>query len=300
MNLDRYKGIIVAMNSCYDAQGEINTDAVKKLTRYLIDNGVKGLYVGGSTGEGFLQTVSERKKVLEAVAEESRREVTLIAQVGSITTQESKELARHAESLNVDAISAVPPFYYRVSEQGVESHWMHIIECTSLPFIIYNIPSTTGFTMPMNLFRRISTHDQVIGIKNTSPSTYEIQQFKEIGGKDFIVFNGPDEQYLAGRVMGADAGIGGTYGAMPEIFLKIEQEFIKNNIEEAKKWQNLANEIITEMINLPIYGVIKEIIRMRGVDCGTPRLPIEPITSVHKAAVEGLYSKIIKSVEMIS
>ncbi|SEQ45613.1 N-acetylneuraminate lyase [Virgibacillus subterraneus] len=297
MKLDKFKGIIVAMNSCYDSNGAISTHAVKKLTRFLIDKGVSGLYVGGSTGEGFLQTVNERKKVLEAVMEENAGRVTVIAQVGSISTRESMEIAQHAEGLHVDAISAVPPFYYKVSEKGAENHWMHIIESTSLPFIIYHIPLTTGFHISMNLFQRMVAHEQVIGLKITTPSSYELQQFKEVGGNDFIVFNGPDEQYLAGRIMGADAGIGGIYGAMPELFLKIEQSYTSGNLTEARKWQFIVNGIITDILKLPTYAALKEIVKLRGVDCGMPRLPIEPLTNDTYPKVEKLHKKIMEAVK---
>lgn len=289
----KFKGIFVAMNSCYGTDGEVSTQAVKKLTRFLIDKGAKGLYVGGSTGEGFLQSTDERKRVLEAVVEENCGQATVIAQVGSISTRESIELSKHAESMNVDAISAVPPFYYKVSEDGVEKHWRNIMDSTTLPFIIYHIPATTGFHMSTRLLKRMASLDQVIGVKITTASTYELQQFKSIGGNDFIVFNGPDEQYLAGRIMGADGGIGGTYGVMPELFLRIEESFLSGDILQAQKWQFVVNDIISDMLQLPIYGAIKELIKLRGIDCGVPRMPLESLSENDKPLAEKIYKKIM-------
>lgn len=291
-DLEKYKGIIVAMNSCYDASGEVNIDAVKKLTKFLVQKGVKGVYVGGSTGEGFLQSIEERKKVLEAVMETGGKELTVIAQIGAISTRDSIELAKHAELVKVDAISAVPPFYYKVSENGAEKHWEEMMKSTSLPFIIYHIPSTTGFHMSTDLLKKMIKHEQVMGIKITSPSAFELQQFKSIGGENFIVFNGPDEQYLSGRVMGADAGIGGTYGIMPELFLQIEKHYLKGDMEEAKKWQFRVNDIIADILQVPIYGALKAVLKLRGMDCGVPRMPIEPLSAQDHDKVVAIYEKI--------
>ena len=138
----------------------------------------------------------------------------------------------------------------------------------------------------------------VIGVKNSSMSTYDIQRFKAIGGERLIVFNGPDEQYISGRIMGADSGIGGTYGVMPELFLKAEEYFSNNNIEKAKEVQFTINEIIEELLSFPsLYGVAKEIVKLRGIDIGTTRLPLEPVDEFEMPRVRALYEKIISAIE---
>lgn len=289
---DHFQGVYVAMPSCYDRNGDIDPQAIERLVGYLSKSGIRGLYVGGSTGEGLLQTVQERKQVLEAVAAASKGTLQIIAHVGAITTKESVELAVHAEQVGVEAISAIPPFYYRHSEQAVKKHWMAMIEAANLPFIIYHIPSATGFALSNSLFSQMAAHEQVVGLKITTPSSYELQQFKRLGGDNFVVFNGPDEQYLAGRVMGACGGIGGTYGAMPELFVKIESCYQAGDMAEAARWQFRVNEIISDMLSVPVYAALKHIIKMRGIDIGEPRLPIEPLGQEHMAAVERMTAKI--------
>jgi N-acetylneuraminate lyase len=285
------------MNSCYDDKGRVNPNAVKQLTRFLINKGVQGVYVGGSTGEGPLQTIEERKLVLESVVAENQGEVTVIAHVGAITTEDSVQLAQHAESVGVDAISSIPPFYFPYTEAAVKSYWTAMMDSTSLPFIIYYIPSATGFIMSTKMLQEMLVHEKLMGIKMTTFSTYDLQQFKAIGGESFIVFNGPDQQYLAGRSMGASAGIGGTYGVMPELFLTIERYYSAGNNEEAQRWQFIVNEIITDIRGLGLFGSIKEIMRLRGVDCGQPRLPLPAITTEQYPAVVKVYEKIMKYVQ---
>lgn len=278
VDTEKFKGIMIALYAAYDDEGNVDPARVRKLARHYANKGVKGLYVGGSSGEGMLQTAAERKVVLEAVMEEVGGELTVIAHVGAASTRESVELAKHAEAAGADAISAVPAIYYRLSPASVERHWQEMIDSTSLPFIIYHIPQTTGFHLSADLLARMAAQDKVIGVKISSESTYELQQFKAIGGPDFLVLNGPDEQYLAGRSIGADGGIGGTYGVMPELFLKLESCYREGRMEEAKAWQFKINEIIKNLLSFPsLYGACKAVLKLQGVECGEPRLPLLPV-----------------------
>lgn len=298
-DLDAFRGIIIALYSSYDENGEINTQAVRQIARHYASVGVKGLYVGGSSGEGMLQSVEERKLVLAAVMAEVGDELTIIAHVGAPATRDSVELAKHAQEVGAHAVSAVPAIYYRLSPQSVESHWQAIIDSTSLPFIIYHIPQTTGFHLSKQLLTKMAAQDKVIGVKISAESTFELQQFKAAGGKDFLVLNGPDEQYLAGRSIGADGGIGGTYGVMPELFLKIERCYVQGNMSEAQHWQFIVNELIVELLSFPsLYGACKAILKLRGFDLGEPRMPLLPVVSeADHERIEQLNTKILTFIE---
>ncbi|MBO1004823.1 dihydrodipicolinate synthase family protein [Pseudogracilibacillus auburnensis] len=288
-DLDKFKGVFVAMYSAYDEEGNVCTDRVKNLAKYYVNTGVEGLYVGGSSGEGVLQTVEERKKMLEAVMEAVGDQLKIIVHVGANSTKESIELAVHAEKCGADAISSIPAVYYRLSEDAVENHWQQMIDSTSLPFIIYNIPQTTGFNLTQTLFKKMAAQDKVIGVKMSGESVYELQQFKANAGKEFLVFNGPDEQYLGGRIMGADGGIGGTYGVMPELFCQLDEYFKQGEIEKAQELQAAINEIITRLLSFPsLYGATKAILQLRGVETGIPRSPMLPIKDTDWAEVEKL------------
>ncbi|GIP28516.1 N-acetylneuraminate lyase [Paenibacillus sp. J23TS9] len=292
-DIEKFKGIIVAFYACYNEEGDVDPVRVRKLARHYADKGVRGLYVGGSSGEGMLQTAAERKVVLEAVMEEVGSELTIIAHIGAASTRESVELARHAEAVGADAISAVPAIYYRLSPASVERHWQEMIDSTSLPFIIYHIPQTTGFNLSTDLLAKMAAQDKVIGVKISSESTYELQQFKAVGGPDFLVLNGPDEQYLAGRSIGADGGIGGTYGVMPELFLKVESCYREGKVEEAREWQFRINEIIKNLLSFPsLYGACKAVLKLQGVECGEPRLPLLPVPPADKGRIVLLQKQI--------
>ena len=128
MSLEKFKGVFVAFYSAYDEEGNVSPERAKKLAQYYIDKGVKGLYVGGSSGEGVLQSEEERKVILEAVMEVAKGKTTIIAHVGANSTVESVRLAKHASDLGVDAVSSIPCVYYGFSPEAVKKHWLAMIE----------------------------------------------------------------------------------------------------------------------------------------------------------------------------
>lgn len=281
-NLEKFKGVFVAMYSAYNDDGTISPDRAKELAKYYIEKGVKGLYVGGSSGEGVLQNEEERKAILEAVMEVAKDKLVIIAHVGANSTVESVRLAKHAKELGVDAVSSIPCVYYGFSPKAIKKHWEAMIDATDLPFIIYHIPQTTRFNLPVSLLEEMAKNPKVIGVKCSSESTFELQQFKYRGTKskngDFIVFNGPDEQFIAGRMIGADGGIGGTYGVMPELFMKLDELFKNGEIKKAQELQNEVNEVIKGLISGPsLYGVCKYMLELRGIKTGQVRGPMLPV-----------------------
>ncbi|MFS0864312.1 dihydrodipicolinate synthase family protein [Fredinandcohnia sp. 179-A 10B2 NHS] len=288
MVLDKFKGIFPAFYACYTDSGEISEERTKALAAFLQDKGVNGLYVGGSSGECIYQSLEERKETLKYVAEQVKGEMTLIAHVGAPSTRDSVELAKYAAALGYDALSAIPPIYYRLPESSIHKYWSDIMDATELPFIIYNIPQTTGYNLSMNLFNKLLTNEKVIGVKNSSMPAMDIERFKAAGGDNFIVFNGPDEQYVAGRLIGADSGIGGTYGAMPELFLKAEEFVASGQFTNARAIQRDINDIIIALTSLKgnMYSVIKEVLKQRGIQLGGVRAPLEEVKEDEYTQIE--------------
>ncbi len=289
-NLEKYKGVIPAFYACYDKNGNISPEGVQSLTKYFIKKGVKGVYVNGSSGECIYQSVEDRKIVLENVMKANDGSLTVIAHVACNNTKDSMELARHAESLGVDAIAAIPPIYFRLPEYSIAEYWNDISSAApNTDFVIYNIPQLAGVALTLNLYKEMRKNPRVIGVKNSSMPIQDIQQFKQESGDDYIIFNGPDEQFIGGRVIGAEGGIGGTYGVMPELFLKMD-ELIKNGeMEKAKEIQYDANAIIYKMCSCHgnLYAVIKAILKINeGLDLGGVRKPLANLADSDMKIVE--------------
>ena len=274
-DLKKYQGIIPAFYACYDEKGAINPAAVRELTAWFIEKGVNGLYVGGSSGECIYQSKEERKLVLENVMAVAKGKLTVIAHIACNNTADSQELAAHAESLGVDAIAAIPPIYFKLPPYAIAKYWNDMSEAApNTDFIIYNIPQLAGVSLSVPLLQEMLKNPRVIGVKNSSMPVQDIQMWLDEGA---LVFNGPDEQLISGLVMGAIGGIGGTYGAMPELYNKIYALIQDNRIAEARAIQDDCLKIIQKLCSGHgnMYGMIKEVLRLNhGLDCGSVRLPL--------------------------
>ena len=274
-DISKYQGIIPAFYACYDAEGKISPEGVRALTRWFVEKGVKGLYVGGSSGECIYQSKEERKVVLENVMAEAKGKLTVIAHVACNNTADSQELAAHAESLGVDAIASIPPIYFHLPPYAIAKYWNDISAAApNTDFIIYNIPQLAGVALNVPLLKEMLKNPRCIGVKNSSMPTQDIQMWRDEGA---IVFNGPDEQLISGLVMGAVGGIGGTYGAMPELYVKLYECVKEGRLDTALEIQNDCCRIIYKLCSGHgnMYGMIKEVLRKMGCPgCGSVRAPL--------------------------
>ena len=293
---EKYQGVFPAFYACYDENGNISRERAAKLAEFYHSIGIKGLYVTGSSGECVFHTVEERKATLEAVMEAVGGKMTVIAHIAAPATRDSIELAQHAEALGVDAIAMVPGFYYGLKDTVVEKYWCDVLNATDkVPMFIYNIPGTTnGFNLPTALFEKMLATGRVAGVKNSSGSVQDILRFRMVGGEDVAIFNGPDKQYLAGRMMGASGGIGGTYGYMPELFLRLEELIREGDITRAAALQQEITALIYESLKTgSLYAVAKGVLKLRGLDCGDVRAPFLSLTDEQEAFVQTLHEKIL-------
>lgn len=304
MSLNKYRGIFPAFYACYDSEGNVSADATKELVEYLIEKGVAGLYVGGSSGECIYLGVEERKKTLEAVMEVAKGRIAIIAHVACNNTKDSCELAAHAESLGVDAIAAIPPIYFRLPEKAIAKYWNDISAAApNTDFVIYNIPQLAGVALTLSLFDEMLKNPKVIGVKNSSMPIQDIQMFKrqaKINKREIVVFNGPDEQFAGGRVIGADGGIGGTYGVMPELFVKLDKLVEAGDFENAGKLQDDIDEVIYTMCSTKgnMYATAKAALKkLAGLELGGVRAPLLNLQDGDEAIVDKVVSLVEAAVE---
>ena len=291
--MKKYQGIFPAFFACYDESGAISPSRVRGFTQYLIDKGVTGLYVGGSSGECIYQSVAERKLLLENVMEVAKGRIVIIAHVACNNTSDSRELAAHAESLGVDAIAAIPPIYFHLPPYAIAKYWNDISDAApNTDFIIYNIPQLAGVSLSSALLREMLKNPRVIGVKNSSMPVQDIEMWRDEGA---IVFNGPDEQLLSGLAAGAVGGIGGTYAAMPELYLAIFRLFGEGKIARAREIQDACCHMIYKMCSCKgnMYAVIKAILREQGgPDVGSVRAPLYELQSEDMPVVKELAEEI--------
>jgi len=292
-NIKKYEGIIPAFYACYDDNGAISIERTKALAQWFVCQGVQGLYVGGSSGECIYQSKEERKAVLEAVMEVVKGKLTVIAHIACNNTADSQELAAHAESLGVDAIASIPPIYFKLPPYAIAKYWNDMSAAApNTDFIIYNIPQLAGVALSIPLLQEMLKNPRVVGVKNSSMPVQDIQMWKDEGtrnGREFVVFNGPDEQLISGLVMGAVGGIGGTYGAMPKLYVKMYELVKTGDLATALEIQNDCCRIIYKLCSGHgnMYGMIKEALRkMDCPDCGSVRAPLAELIESDYAIVD--------------
>lgn len=274
-DLTKYQGIFPAFYACYDEQGNISPERVRMLTEHFVQKGVTGLYVGGSSGECIYHSVAERKLVLENVVAQAAGRIVIIAHVACNNTADSMELASHAESLGVDAIAAIPPIYFKLPDRAIAKYWNDISSAApNTDFIIYNIPQLAGVSLNKPLLHTMLQNPNVIGVKNSSMPVQDIEEWRDEGA---IVFNGPDEQLLSGLTAGAVGGIGGTYGSMPCLYLKIFSLVKEGKAPEALPIMDGCRSVINLMCTAKgnLYAVLKAVLRINeGIDVGGVRSPL--------------------------
>lgn len=280
-----WTGIIPALITPYDHQGRLSESATATLIDHLLAEGVNGFYLCGSTGEGFLQTMEERKSFLEMAVNLVGGRAPVIAQVGTLSTESSIELARHARQAGADGISSVAPFYYKYSLSEVKNHYLAIAAAADLPLIIYHFPESTGVHASAAFYAECAATGNVVGIKFTSRDMYEMQQIIDLCGEEFMVYNGPDECLLAGLSVGCQGAIGSMYNIIPALFVELYDCFRQGNVAQARALQFAANRVVAGLVKYNFIAFEREILKLQGIDTGTARRPIGELTEEQRQAI---------------
>lgn len=265
------KGVVPAMVASFNEDETLNESAVRQTVRFLVDQGVNGLYLTGSTGEMLLMTEQERNRLIELVVDENAGRVPVVAHVGNIGTLKSIELAKTARRIGVDGISSIAPIYWNFCEEEIYGYYRDLSEATDLPFIVYNI--ALAKLMNVNFVKRLAVLDNVCGIKYTATTHFEIGKMKRELGEDFRVYSGCDEMAASGLMNGADGIIGSFYNLMPEVYLRIYNACREGRMEEAAREQQIADTIILKALEYNYVGIIKLGMKWMGVDAGRCRRP---------------------------
>jgi len=288
--MKQLKGIFTALVTPFYDDESINFDALEALVVKNIADGVDGFYVGGSTGEAFLLSFDERKRILETVTKAVAGRCAIISHVGAISTKDACELAVHAASLKVDAVSAITPFYYKFSFHEFKKHYFEICEQCNLPMIVYNFPALSGVALTTQNIAELRENPLVMGVKHTSMDLFQLERMKNFD-KDMLVYNGHDEVFLAGLSMGADGAIGTTYNFMGSKFVRIYNAFNEGNRQEAEMLQKEANEIIEGLIKVGVFQGTKYILEKQGIDCGICRKPFKELNLEDESLLDSLIKK---------
>ncbi len=266
----------------------INYEALERIVELQLQDGVEGFYCCGSSGEGLLLSLDERKKVLEHTLKAVNGRAPVISHVGTIRTKDVIDLARHAMSAGALAVSMIPPYYYKFSMDEITGYYEDVIQALpDVPAIVYNIPQFTGVEFNKDNAGRLLANENIVGIKHTSNNLYSLERMGQaFPGKALI--NGFDEQFLGALSMGSCATIGTTVNLFAPLFHKVQEAFQHGDMAQAYHWQHAINLRVEATVKIGIFNAMKYGWTLKGVDCGFCRAPFRPLDEAARKVMADL------------
>ena len=278
-----FTGVWPALVTPSNPDNSINLNGLNALIDYLIDKGVNGFYVGGTTGEGIFMSFADRERLVEAALRHINGRVPTIVHVGAIATGDAESLARHARDHGAVAISSIIPPLYEGSK-SISRYYTALAAATpDIPLLTYLLnPRLDAVAM----MRSLLDIPNLGGAKYTGPNMYELRNIVELGGGKWTLFSGMDEQAIYGLMMGATGNIGSTINAFPGVFLAIYQAVQEGRTADAQDLQVRLNRVIRAMIEVGFSGALRMVLSdMLRIDTGNPRLPALPLSPEARTAL---------------
>ena len=271
---EKLTGMYAALMTGLDDTGEFDEARQRKLTAYVLGQGLTGLYVGGSSGESGLLGVDElavQQGVVADCAKDSG--ARLIAHVGMPNLRDSIRLAKQASDLGYHGLSALPPHSYPFSDAEIEGYYRDLAAATDLPLIVYEVPVRTGRPIGLDSLERILDLPNVTGIKFTSTDLFKFSMLRR-RRPDSSYFFGFDEIYLTGGVLGADGGIGTTYNILGKLYVALDAALRKGDLARAQELQDASQIFVEALLDTGVLPGMKAAFRVMGIDCGKTRAPM--------------------------
>lgn len=292
MKFEKINGLINAPFTPFDSKGEVNLEPIGAYAKMLQKNGLVGVFINGSSGEGYMLTVEERMKLAEKWMEVSPKGFKVIVHVGATCVKDSNKLAQHAQQIGAFGTGAMAsPFPKAGRVEELAKYCEEIASgAPDLPFYFYHIPALSGVFLPMLPF--LETVDGRIsnfaGIKYTFESIYEYNQCMLYKDGKFDMLHGQDETILPALAMGgAKGGIGGTTNYNGRELVGIIDAWNRGDLETAREKQNFSQDVINVIVNYRgnIVGG-KRIMKLIGLDLGQNRTPFRNMTDAEEAAMK--------------
>ena len=275
--MDKLGRLLTAMVTPFDAEGKVDYQQAKKLARALLDSGSDGVVVSGTTGESPTLSIEEKLQLFSEVRSAIADRGTIIAGTGNYNTKESQELTKEAEKVGVDACLFVVPYYNRPTQQGLFEHFKAIAQATSLPCILYNVPSRTVTNLAADTVIKLSQIDNIVGVKEASGNLGQIAQIIQGTKDEFLVYSGNDSDTFPILALG---GYGVISVASHLVGIQIKgmiEGALSGKVDQAARIHRRLLPLIDSLFIIPNPMPVKYALNQVGFPVGKPRLPlIEP------------------------
>ncbi len=279
----KYEGILPALVTPLKEDNKtVNEDCARRLIELQLKQGANGFYVLGGTGEGPVIAPEERIRMCEIAVSSVAGRKPIICHIAAMNLNEAITLAKHAESIGVDAIAAIPPLFFSYDENDIIQYYKKIADSVAIPLIIYYHPSAQK-DMSAKLISKLFEIDNITGVKWSSTNFFEMMRLKDMTQGDMNIINGPDELLICGLAAGADAGIGSTYNFMLPEFVKIYDLFKAGKVDEARAVQLKVNRAINIVLKHEVVPATKQAVTLMGFDVGNATFPMRQMSCEEKA-----------------
>jgi 4-hydroxy-tetrahydrodipicolinate synthase len=276
------RGVIPPLLTPFTGRGEtVDEAALRTHVNWLVDQGVHGVMPCGTTGEGPLLTMAERKRVVEVVVASVNHRLPVIAHVGALTTHETLELADHAQSCGVEAISIVTPYYFHLSDNALVEHFCRVAGVVpNTPVFLYNIPQNTGNVLSRPAVEAIIARcPNVVGIKDSAGDLEALSSLVGLKEGKFQVICGSDTLLLSALQAGACASVSGNANVFPEVVVELFHAFWQGDLDGARRQQAHLDQIIETLQRGAGLSMFKRVLELRGLKGGAVRPPLPEATA---------------------
>lgn len=281
--MKKLQGSIVALVRPFNADGSIDYGRIRALVDWHIENQTDAILALGTTGETASTTLEEDIKTLEVVIDQVKGRVPVIAGSGSNCSDMQKEKSIIYSKMGADALLCISPYYVRANEEGMYRHFMMSADEDVAPIILYNIPGRTGCKISENVVRRLSTHPNVMGIKEASGDMSYVVKIARYLSDDFAMYCGNDDITIPLMSVGASGVISVWANIMPRECHDMIFDYLEGRREQAAatqlKYLELMNTLFIETNPIPV----KEAMNLMGLEAGHFRMPMYPMAPENRA-----------------
>jgi len=287
--------VLTAMITPFDENNNVNLEKARELASYLIDHGSDGLVVAGTTGEVPTLTTEEKLALLEAVVDEVGNRATVIAGTGSYSTAASINMTREAEKVGVDGVMLVVPYYNKPPQNGLYGHFKAVAESTSLPVMIYNVPSRTSRNIEVNTVNRLAEIDNIIAIKEASGDMSQVADLTRTLPEDFLVYSGDDNLTMPVLAVGGHGIVSVASHLVGKEIKEMIVSFKNGNVKHAIELNKYLFPIFTGIFITSNPIPVKSALNMMGMEVGKLR---PPLNELNQSESETLYN-ILKEYKLV-
>jgi len=284
--------IMTAMVTPFTEDLHVNYEEAAKLALYLTEHGSDGIVVCGTTGESPTVTSEEKVELFRTVKQAVGNKATVIAGIGSNTTEGSINLARKAEATGVDGLMAVVPYYNKPSQEGLYQHFRAIAEATSLPLMIYNIPGRSVVNLLPETVRRLSKIPNITSIKEAAGSMDQVSEMRRILPEDFLIYSGDDSVTLPMLALGSQGVVSVAAHVVGDEMKQMVDAWFTGDHETALKWHLKLMPMFKGIFVTTNPVPIKYLLNKVGIKAGGVRLPLVNATPQEQAFLDELYTKV--------